>query len=408
MVVDIAVIGAGLAGLSAGIELSATGHNVTVLESSDGPGGRVRTDLVDGHRLDRGFQILLSAYPEAQSLLDYAALDIRPFSPGALVRLEKGFHRIGDPLREPARLLDTVRAPIGSPIDKAKVLLFRRAVSQGTLADLWTRRETTARQRLLDAGFSRSMIERFLNPLFAGITLDPELSGSSRVLEFVFRMLSAGDAVVPANGMGAIAEQLAGRLPSGTLRTETPIRSVSAHAVTTEGGETIEADHVVVATGMTEAARLTGTEDRGWKGVTSVWFAADEPPIDEPVLVLNGSGSGPINSMAVMSQVSGAYAPSGSSTVVVSAPTIADGLVAGMTTQLTEWFGGAVAGWQVLRVDEIERAQPTHPVGHERSGAFQTESGIWICGDHARDASINGALGSGRALGLALSSATAA
>ncbi len=405
---DIAIVGAGLAGLTAGLELSTAGHSVTIIEASDGPGGRVRTDEVDGHRLDRGFQILLGAYPEAQDLLDYDRLDMKSFSPGALIRHGSDFHRIGDPIREPARLFDTVRAPIGSPIDKAKILLFRREVARGTLAELWRRPESTAAARLEQAGFSPQMIDRFLQPLFSGITLDPRLGGSSRVLEFVFRMLSAGDAMVPANGMGAISDQLASRLPDGALRLSSPATSVTANTVTIDGGETIEADEVVVATDMSAAARLTGVEDRGWNGVTSVWFAAEEAPIEEPVLVLNGTGAGPINSMAVMSQVSPAYGPSGTSTIVASAPKISGGLADDIRAQLRQWFGSVVDSWEVLRVDEIERAQPTHPVGHERSGAFQTDSGVWICGDHARDASINGAIGSGRSVATALAASRAA
>ncbi len=405
---DIAIIGAGLAGLAAGLELTNSGHQVTIFEASDGPGGRVRTDVVDGHRLDRGFQILLGAYPEARAMLDYDALDMRPFAPGAMVRIGDGFHRVGDPLREPLKLLDTARAPIGSPIDKARILAFRRSVGRGELSELWRRPETTAIERLRRAGFSSNMIERFMRPLFSGITLDPELSGSSRVLEFVFRMLSAGDAVVPANGMGAIADHLAAKLPEGALRLSSPVRSVSGTEVTLEDGETIAADQVVVATDMSEAARLSATEDRGWRGVTSVWFAANEPPIDEPVLVLNGTGGGPINSMVVMSQVSSAYAPKGKSTIVVSAPHLEDGLVDQFRAQLSDWFGAAARDWEVLRVDRIEKAQPTHPVGQERTGAYQTDAGVWVCGDHARDSSINGALGSGRAVAGAIAGATKA
>ena len=396
-----------MAGLAAAVELAAAGQEVLVLEASDGPGGRVRTDPVDGHLLDRGFQILLTAYPEAKDLLDYDALDLRPFAPGALVRIGARFHRVGDPLREPTALLDTIRAPIGSPLDKARILAFRRAVLAGDLAELWHRPETTAAERLHAAGFSRSMIERFLRPLFSGITLDPSLGGSSRVLEFVFRMLSSGDAAVPARGMGAIGEQLAARLPAGALRLSAPVRAVTESSVTLEDGETLSAERVIVATGMTEAAALTGLEDRDWRGVTSMWLAADHPPITEPMLVLNGSGFGPINSMAVMSQVSEHYAPAGSSTIVVSSPEIRPGLIADMRRQLASWFGLVADGWEVLRVDEIERAQPTHPVGHDRTGAVQTGSGIWVCGDHLRDASINGALGSGRALARSLSTAGA-
>ncbi len=393
----IVVVGAGLAGLAAAKEAAGEGHQVTVLEASDGPGGRVRTDLVDGFRLDRGFQILLAAYPEATRTLDYETLDLQPFSPGALVRWDGRFHRVADPFRQPLGLWSTLTAPIGSPVDKARILAFRRAVGRGNLADLWRRPETTARRRLQDAGFSDTIIERFLGPLFSGITLDAELGGSSRVLEFVFRMLGAGDAVIPANGMGSIADQLAGGLPSDTLRLSCPVRSVEPGKVTLEDGETIAGDRIIVATDQNEASRLAGTPDRGWRGVTSVWLSAVEPPTTDPILMLNGSGSGPINSVAVMSEVSSAYAPANRSLIVASAPTITAGLVDDVRGQLEDWFGPAASGWDVLRVDEIEHAQPVHQPGHDRAGALATEGGIFVCGDHVRDPSINGALGSGRA-----------
>ena len=394
---QIAVVGAGLAGLAAAIEATTAGHDVVVLEASDGPGGRVRTDEVDGFRLDRGFQILLTAYPEAGALLDYDSLDLRAFSPGALVRHDGAFHRIADPLRAPTRILDTLRAPLGSPIDKVRILAFRRAVNRGDLADLWRRPETTARRRLADAGFSDTIVERFLGPLFAGITLDPDLSGSSRVLEFVFRMLAGGDAAVPARGMGRMAEQLAARLPAGALRLSSAVRSVEPGKVTTEGGELIEADAIIVATDMTEAARLTGSDDRGWRSVTTVWLAADEPPLTEPILVLGGSGTGPLNSLAVMSEVSPHYAPPGRSLIAASSPRVQADLVDDIKAQLQRWYGPVAAGWEVIRVDEIPRAHPCQPVGHERAGALATAEGIVVSGDHVRDASINGALGSGRA-----------
>ena len=83
---DVAIVGAGLAGLTCAQDLTRAGLQCTVVEATDGVGGRVRTDAVDGFLLDRGFQILLSAYPQVKQRLDTAALDIGDFEPGALVR----------------------------------------------------------------------------------------------------------------------------------------------------------------------------------------------------------------------------------------------------------------------------------------------------------------------------------
>src|SRR3954466_1298194 len=75
---EVVVVGAGLAGLACARRLAASGVAVTVLEAADGVGGRVRTDVVDGFRCDRGFQLLNPAYPEARRVLDLPALRLPP------------------------------------------------------------------------------------------------------------------------------------------------------------------------------------------------------------------------------------------------------------------------------------------------------------------------------------------
>ena len=134
--VDAIVVGAGLAGLCAARHLQRAGRSVTVIEASDGVGGRVRSDMVDGFTLDRGFQVLLTAYPEATRQLDLGALELRAFDPGAAVRVGSRFHVVGDPLRQPATLWSTSVAPIGSPIDKLRLLALRRRVRRTEPAQL--------------------------------------------------------------------------------------------------------------------------------------------------------------------------------------------------------------------------------------------------------------------------------
>ncbi len=397
----VGIVGAGLAGLAAATELGNEGHEVTVFEAGDGPGGRVRTDLIDGYRLDRGFQILLDAYPECRELLDYDRLDLHRFKPGALIRYGGAFHRLGDPLREPAQLWSTLRSPIGSPADKLRVLAFRMNVSRGSVDDLWDGVGTTAIHRFERAGFSPKMIERFLRPLFAGITLDPELQGSSQVVNFVFRMLSTGDAAVPARGMGQISDVLASALPDNTISYQARASAVSTTTIAIEGGSESTFDAVILATDASEAARLAGSPDPGWNGVTSVWLATETPPIQEPLLVLNGEGSGPINSLAPMSVVSAEYAPAGKHLLVMSTPSTEPGIAQAMRAQLREWFGAVTDTYEELRIDRIEKAQPKQLPGHDARPALEI-NGLWIAGDHRRDASINGAIGSGRAVARAL------
>lgn len=400
---DTVIVGAGLAGLVAARELTAAGQRVQVIDASDGVGGRVRTDVVKGHLLDRGFQVMLAAYPEAQRVLDYAALDLKRFDPGAMVQMAEGRVIVSDPLRQPRHALATVKAPVGSLGDKLRVAKLQQTVQRGSLDALWERPESSTLQRLQAAGFSERMISSFLQPLFAGISLDADLGSSSRMFDFVFRMLAQGSSVVPANGMHVIPQQLAASLPRDTIRLQAAVTSLGVNHVQL-GKVAVSARSVVVATDGPSAVGLMASAgvtlpDVGSQSVSSVYFSADAAPIDEKLVVLNGLGpaNGPITNVAVMSNVAPAYAPPGRHLVVAAVVGLGGGpptLEADVRAQLSTWFGKDVAKWDHLRTYNIEHAQPTQRTlsPHERP---VTMGGLFVAGDHRDQASIQGALRSG-------------
>ena len=401
---DVLVVGAGLAGLACALRLREGGADVRVLEASDGVGGRVRTDVVDGFRLDRGFQVLLTAYPETRRVLDYPTLDLKRFLPGALVRRSGRFHELSDPWREPARAWRTLTAGVGSFADRFRMARLRCRARSGSLEELLRRPESSALERLRAEGFSSEMIDAFFAPFFGGILLDRSLSASSRMLEFVFRMLAEGDVAVPAEGMGAIPEQLASRLAKGTLRLGAPVASAGPRAVRLASGEQIAAEAVVVATEGPEAARLLGLPAPGSRRVTCLYFAAERAPIQEPILVLDGDGGGPVNNLCFPSRVALSCAPAGAT--LVSASVVGTGaeeagdaaLETAVRAQMEAWFGGEVRRWRHLRTYRIHHAQLDQSPGVLEPAArpVRLESGLFVCGDHRDTASIQGAMLSGR------------
>jgi phytoene dehydrogenase-like protein len=404
------IIGGGLAGLTCASSLVERGISCTVLEASGSVGGRVQTDEVDGYLLDRGFQVFLTAYPEARRLLDYNALELRAFEPGALIRYGGTFHRFSDPWRRPRHALATALSPVASLGDKLRVVRFRKDVTKGSLSSLYQRPETSMIDRLRSRGFSEASIERFFRPFFGGIFLDRELSTSSRMGEFVFRMFAEGQATLPASGMRRIPEQLAAGLPAGVVRTGCRVVKMTDGCVVLDSGERFDTDFVVVATAAPEARRLLDdSSPTAWQGVSNLYFAASEPPIREPILMLNGAGQGLINNLCVPSQVSKEYAPPGRSLISVTtlgADHDATTLVEEITRELKEWFGETTEDWRHLRTYQIPLALPSqHPPALDPVvKPALVRPGVYVCGDHCDTASINGAMASGRRAAEAVAS----
>ena len=259
----IQIVGAGLAGLRCAEQLIAAGQQVQVYEASDAVGGRARTDQIDGFLLDRGFQVLLTAYPEARRAFDNEALDLGEFEPGALVRLNGKFSPLTDPVRRPAQLLAAVGSPVIGLADKLRLGKMRQEIVSASPQEILGREDRTALESLQARGFSENAIERFFRPFFGGVFIDPDLATSSRMLEIFFRCFSVGSAALPDRGMGQLAEGIANKLPEGTVRLEAPVREVRADGVRRDDGEWEEAAAVVVATDERAAASLAGIPGPG-------------------------------------------------------------------------------------------------------------------------------------------------
>ncbi len=180
-----------------------------------------------------------------------------------------------------------------------------------------------------------------------------------------------------------------------------------------EASDRLKASRVVVACDPWNAARLLGNDlpKRGHPSAVA-YFAAERSPITEPVLILNGDESGPINTLCVPSQVAADYAPSGQSLISVSVQVLATDEqnpirpdTHAILSQLTQWFGSQVNQWRHLKTILVENAKPVQnqllPARFEKTAKQQLESYARpiVCGDYTDIASIQGAMLSGRLVG---------
>ncbi|MFN8027203.1 MAG: NAD(P)/FAD-dependent oxidoreductase [Acidimicrobiia bacterium] len=397
------IVGAGLAGLACARALSFRGIEVAVLEAADGVGGRVRTDARDGFLLDRGFQVALTAYPELQHQLDTRKLALQRFEPGALVRVNGKLRHVTDPQRRPRHAFATAVAPVGSPLDKARLLKLVTDIRRGSPADLLRKPpagtdDPTTLEALVARGFSDTMIDEFFVPLLGGIQLDPLLEVPFRRAAVILRMLAEGDAAVPAAGMQAIPDQLAADVPAGAIRLGTTVAAVDGTTAVLEGGKRVTAKALVVATEGPGAVQLLGLPRVASRAVTAVYFAADAPPVPDKLVMLDGDRSGPAGTVAVMSNVAPSYAPSGRALVVaeVLGPVDREGVESAVRQQLRGWFGGAVDGWEHLHTYRIAHAHPDQRPGFSPKQRVDLGDGVFVCGDHRDTPAIQGALFSGK------------
>jgi phytoene dehydrogenase-like protein len=399
---DVLIIGAGLAGLSCGRHLADSGISVQIIEASDGIGGRVRTDEHEGFLLDRGFQVLLTAYPEAQRTLDYHALELKKFTPGAYSWFAGRLNQLVDPWRTPGGWSAALKSDFGTLWDKLRILRLRSRLRHSSIEQLFQRHETSTRDALKSAGFSDEFIHRFFRPFFGGILLDGELKSSSRMFEFIFKMLSEGDTAIPARGMGAIPAQIASHLPENSVRLNARVESLHENELTLAGGETLSARAIVVAADGPAAAHVVGEAEPASRSVTCFYYSACEPPVPHPTIVLNGDGAGPVNNFAVMSQVAPSYAPTGKSLIAVSVlgtQQLTEQQLGGfIIAQMKNWFGPVARSWGYLKSYRIPHAQPQQFPGalEPPQRPVRIRPGIYLCGDHRDNASIHGAMVSGR------------
>ncbi|MGI8721506.1 MAG: NAD(P)/FAD-dependent oxidoreductase [Geodermatophilaceae bacterium] len=396
---DVVVVGAGLAGLACATRLSETGLDVQVLEASDGVGGRARTDRIDGFLLDRGFQVVNTGYPEVRRVLDTDALDLRYFSRAMLLHVQGSVVRLADPRREPLAGLANLRAPIGSLRDKAALAAYAAAVGFAPSSVLLGQRDRTAEQGWRRYGMSPRVIDRVLRPFFAGLLLETEMTTSGRFADLMMRMFVRGDSTVPAAGMQALGAQLSARLPGGSLHLQTPASSVAPLSVETPAG-VVTARAVVVATDSDAAADLLpGVTAPPWKGVTTVYHAAGESPLNEPTLVVDAEQS-PINNTVVVTEAAPSYSPDHRAliaTSLVHGPRL-DSAAAddeAIRGHLARLYRTNTSGWERIAAYDVPHALPSMTAPHDFCKSVRT-GGVYVCGDHRDTSSIQGALVSGR------------
>ncbi|MCA1759383.1 MAG: FAD-dependent oxidoreductase, partial [Bacteroidales bacterium] len=383
----IGIIGAGLSGLTCGWYLKKNSINdITIFESAEKAGGKLKTDRIDGFQLDRGFQVLLPAYPETKNVLDYDKLQLQRFHKGSLIYKNGKQIPFYDPGNGLTALFETVVNGPGSLIDKLILLKLKWALSRLSVEDIFNGKKTiSSLEYLRELGFSERIIKDFWIPFYQGVFLENTLETDSRMLQFTFKMFAEAGAALPKDGMDAIPKQLVDYIGADKIRYNAKVLNYDSKSVTTSDGKQESFDKVVLACNM--------NKNVAYHSVTNNYYEAEKLPIDTKHVILNANPNRIINNVVMISNVAPNYSPNGKHLISVSANGIHTDTDV-FLSDLKSMFGLEAANWKLVKSYTIREALPA--INFEKKYEPTSPEGVFYCGDYLLQGSINGAMESGR------------
>jgi protoporphyrinogen oxidase len=396
METKIAIVGAGISGLIAALELEAQGHQPVIFEAHAKVGGRVQSEEVSGFILDKGFQVLLAAYPMAKKYLDYEALNLKTFEAGSYIFKAGKRFCLGDPLRDLSLLWPTLSTGIATLKDKLKIYQLSKALKQTSIEAIFRKPEVTTLTYLKAYGFSEALINDFFKPFFSGIFLETELATSSRMFEFIFKMFSEGNAVVPKGGIQDIPNQLASQLQQTTCHFNTKITEVVGQTVHFADGTTKDFDYIIVTSEASKVIPNLKDANLPWKSTQTLYFSVPQTSVFKRHMIglVAGGTDTLINSICF---------PEASTTTeklisvsVVKRHTLSDtALVEKVTQDLETYFNISVL--KHLKTYTIPKALPVlNDVRYSVSPSeTQLTATVFLAGDTTLNGSLNAAMLSG-------------
>lgn len=426
---NIAIIGAGWAGMAAAMAATQAGHETTVFEAARTVGGRARAleaAAPDGSmlQLDNGQHILIGAYTESLRLMRLVGVDID----AALLRLPLVLRfPDGSGLRLP---------DLPPPWDAALGIARARGWSWGERlallrqAQAWQRAgfacEPTDTVAGLCPALPQRLLDGFIDPLCVAALNTPAQEASGQVFlrvlqDSLFSGPGGSNLLLPRVDLGALFPEAAARwLQNQGTSVRTGARVQAIVALPPGQGWRVDGmpfDAVLLATPSTEAARLVSqcaqsapyaltvqmcdwaasAQSLRFEAITTVYAQgtphANGRLLPEPMLALHGGARHPAQFVFDRGQLGG---PPGLLAFVASA---SRGERAQTERQVLEQARRqlGLAGLHVVQTVVEKRATFACTPGVRRPGTA-IAPGLWACGDYVDGpypATLEGAVRSG-------------
>tara|TARA_A100001015_G_scaffold316162_1_gene429753 strand:- start:598 stop:1785 length:1188 start_codon:yes stop_codon:yes gene_type:complete len=382
MSIDVCIVGAGLAGLSCAKILSDKGIDFCIYESQSTPGGRVQTDNINGYLCDRGFQVLLPAYPTAEKMLDYTQLDLCYYPKGALT-FSDSIEWFAAPFMMPKQW------QIGTkiPTNYSDWLAFATDFLHSKFPNIKDNDVTT--YQYLKQRYSKRLFERFLNPFFQGVLLDQKCDASAKLFRYYWRLFAIKGAAIPANGMGQIPSQLIKNISSDQINYNSKVTHMEHNQIYFENGSNVKAKKIILATDYITTCKLVGysTKTPEARTVSTYFYTANTLNKLAPLNFIRNAT--PKMQISIPTLIANTYSPNNKQLCMVTC-------IGGhskdsnyIKNELSKQIGDQVNQWELIHYHHIDYAVPTN------NYAIPQKNDYYFCGDWQLFGSIESAMKSG-------------
>lgn len=414
----IAVVGAGLAGLTCAKLLHESAAEFVVLEAATKPGGRVRHVHKDGFTLDRGFQVFLDSYACLRRHVSIPSLQPCYFDSGALMWEGGEFFAVRSPMRHPGAIFSDLGTSAFRFADKVKLTSLVSSLILSSDIELMEKcaspEDEPTRAYLERLGFSDEFMRRFAQPFFGGVFIDNDLQTSKGLFWFYLKKLATGRTFIPAGGVGALPAQLASRLPDGCLRLGTAVEALETTgsrvtALRLAGGGRLPVTQVVLATDELSTSRILGLPEpvRGHTSVTVVYLAAEAPLLADKLIVLPAGARRLVRHFVQISNVAPEYAPAGQhliSATILDEPGLDEAALAqAVISEIAGVFPAARGTLRMIARIPVPYATLRQLPGFATRGVLQSPyANLRLAGDQVSSSSIEATMRSGESAAHAL------
>ena len=388
----IGVVGAGISGLAISLGAEKAGHEVVLFESESDVGGRMSSVRFGPYIIDIGFHVLHTAYPSLHRWIDFSKLEFKEMEK-CTESIDPDTGRINllaDAISMPLKLFPTLRAT--GLRDGLRLLRWRLASNSKDIESPLDFKSEKIMDGFKQRGFSNNIVQNILRPLFAGITLDPDLEERMSFASFTWAAMSLGSMIMLKGGIQAVPNQLVNKLISTQLLLNSKVDGVSSTTITCNK-QTEKFDKVILATPQHVSFNFLNRKPLSKvKKTATIVFKSLKNPLSRYRLLINEKYG--LNGNKILHAHSHPFHPQLIIATVIGKD--ADSLQDNQDEILSEfenWFGKQVREWEFVTVTKVDNALPiidTNHVGRVKEPISDQE--ILLAGDYTTHPSVQGAL----------------